>query len=219
MNTNPNARQVLIYGDSLVYGKKPGSPERFASDVRFTGIIQKELGDDFNIIEEGLRARNLVGENPFFIERNGLDQFGAIFSSHVPLDLVVLMLGTNDCNRSPERSTEDVWGALDMYRDKIVSNCKILGIPTLPKLLVVAPPYIKGTDVEANTAMSKIFGSDAEERIKKVEATLESYCKQNNIPFLKTSSMCEAEAGEGIHLDAENNKKLGAALSLAIKTV
>ncbi len=216
MNLNPNAKQILIYGDSLVYGKKPGSPERFTSDLRFTGIIQKELGEDFNIVEAGLRARNLVGENPFFAERDGLKQFGAIFSSHVPLDLVVIMLGTNDCNRSPERSTSDVAAALDAYREKIVTNCKILGLSQVPKLLVVAPPYIKGIELAKSEAMAKIFGPDSEERSRKIENALEEYCSKNGISFFKSSTACDAKEAEGIHLDEENNRSLGVALAKII---
>ncbi len=217
MNTHPNAKQIMIYGDSLVYGKKPLVPERFGGDTRFTGIIQCELGENFEIIEEGLRARNLAGENPFFKERNGLEQFGPIYGSHVPLDLVILMLGTNDCNRAPEKSEKGFELALDGYIEKIVDWNKQLGITQVPKILLVAPPLIRSEEAAKNENITNIFGPDSEERTRKLEATYAAYATKHSLPFFAASSVCAAAENEGIHLDVENNERLGKGLAEVIR--
>ena len=219
MNINPSAKQILFYGDSLIFGKKPVVPERFLSNVRFTGVAQGELGEDFNIIEEGLRARNLFGENTFFAERNGLEQFGAIFASHIPLDLVVIMLGSNDCNLTSNKTKEEFFVALDEYRNKINSFCTQFAITNLPKLLIVLPPLIKGEEVVKDAKMLSIFGEVSEEKSKNVINYLMEYCKTNNIDVLDSNESCKTALGEGIHLDEENNEKLGKALAEKIKSL
>ena len=210
-------QQILFYGDSLVFGKKPVVLERFEKDVRFTGVAQKILGTDFTIIEEGLRARNLSGENPFFVDRDGLVQFSAIMSSHLPLDLVIIMLGTNDCNKSSEKSADEISLALDSYREKIKSACAFFGGVALPRLLIVSPPHIRGSEADKDSRMKNIFGSDAEERSKKLATIYAEYCQKNNIAFFDAATVCSTADGEGIHLDIENNRKLGEALAKQIK--
>ncbi|HEY1041405.1 MAG TPA: GDSL-type esterase/lipase family protein [Candidatus Paceibacterota bacterium] len=217
MINNPSAKQILIYGDSLVYGKKPSVPERFDSATRFTGIIQELLGNNFNIIEEGLRARMLVGENVFFPERNGLEQFGPIFGSHVPLDLVVIMLGTNDGNSGQHRTAEEYASTLGSYLEKISTWCTNLGIPTTPKVLLVAPPHMQASEIAQDTALTKIFGEAAEQKSKELAPIYEQFARENNIAFFDASTVCKSASGEGVHLDIENNKLLGEALARKIQ--
>ena len=47
-------KSILCYGDSNTYGLMPDSPDRYPRDVRWTGILQKKLGEDYYVIEEGL---------------------------------------------------------------------------------------------------------------------------------------------------------------------
>jgi len=97
MNTNISAKQILIYGDSYVFGIIPGgNGARYDSSTRYTGVAQNYLGSDYNIIEEGMRGRTISGENGFFPHRDGLKAFDGIIGSHFPLDLVIIGLGTND---------------------------------------------------------------------------------------------------------------------------
>lgn len=77
MNTNIAAKQIMVYGDSYVFGKIPGGL-RYDAATRFTGVMQSYLGDGYEIIEEGLRGRTLSGENGFFPRRDGLSQFDGI---------------------------------------------------------------------------------------------------------------------------------------------
>lgn len=209
--------RVLIYGDSLVFGKKPALAKRFDADVRFTGVVQHILGQGYEIIEEGLRARNLFGENSFFPERNGLDQFGPIFGSHLPLDLVVLILGTNDCNSTSNKSPEEFTQALEMYLSKIDIWCKQFSLDAIPRILVVASPYIQDAEVAKDTKIASIFGTGGEEKSKTLAPIYEEFCKKHGIDFFDANVVCSTSIGEGVHMDSENNRKLGEALAEKIK--
>ena len=53
-------KSILCYGDSNTYGLMPDSPDRYPRDVRWTGILQKKLGEDYYVIEEGLSGRTTL---------------------------------------------------------------------------------------------------------------------------------------------------------------
>jgi len=217
MNTNTRAKRILFYGDSLAFGKKPSVPERL--DGRFTRVIQNTLGSDFEIIEEGLRARTLSGENTFFPERNGLDQFGPIFGSHLPIDLLVLMLGTNDCNKTGDKTKQEYHKALNMYLEKMNVWCKQFFIETVSLVLIIAPPHINGAELVHDKLMFSIFGEDAERKSKLLPEIYEKFCKEYNLAYFNADAICTTAKGEGIHLDPENNKILGEALALKIRNI
>lgn len=215
-------KQILIYGDSLVYGKKPGSAERFEYADRFVGVMASELGAGYTVIAEGLRARTLSGENPFFTERDGLKQFGPIYASHIPLDLVIIFLGTNDCNRSIPKTKEDIYTALHAYITEIKTWNGAMGVTEIyrmPQVLLVAPPYILSEEVNKDEKMSKIFGPDAEERSHVLNASIQSFAKENGIHCIDAASIVIAASGEGVHIGLEQNKILGKVLAQNVRDI
>lgn len=211
-------KNVLIYGDSLVYGKMPGIPTRYPREKNFIGVLERALGNEYQIVDEGLRARTLAGENSFFPERNGLEQFGPIYGSHVPLDLVCLFLGTNDCNRGDTKTEEDVYRAFTSYIEKIALWNKNLSIEIVPKILIIAPPLIRGSEVMKDEGISKIFSELSGERSEMLALIYEKFSKENGCIFFDASKYCVASDGEGVHLDEVNNMKLGQALAEIIQS-
>ncbi len=104
-------KNILCYGDSNTWGYIAGKfdmttmyMERYPRTIRWTGRLQKLLGDDFYVIEEGLNGRttNLEGIDP--PDRNGKTYLLPCLYTHSPLDLVVLMLGCNDLKNVYGRS-------------------------------------------------------------------------------------------------------------------
>ena len=94
-------KQILCFGDSNTWGYDGESGERLPFKVRWTGRLQKAYeGKDVRIIEEGLCGRTTVFEDPFRQGRRGTALLPTLLETHHPVDLVVLMLGTNDAKRS-----------------------------------------------------------------------------------------------------------------------
>ena len=89
-------KSILCYGDSNTYGLMPDSPDRYPRDVRWTGILQKKLGEDYYVIEEGLSGRTTLWDDPIEEHKNGKKYLLPCLDSQKPVDLVILMLGTND---------------------------------------------------------------------------------------------------------------------------
>ena len=88
---------ILCFGDSNTYGYKPDGTGRFDTDTRWTALLQKKLGADHRVIEEGLCGRTTVFQDDLREGRRGLDLIGITMEMHNPIVLLILMLGTNDC--------------------------------------------------------------------------------------------------------------------------
>lgn len=179
--------------------------------------MEETLGNEYKIIDEGLRARTLSGENGFYSSRNGLVQFGPILGSHLPLDLVCIMLGTNDCNSKDTKGEDEISQALEEYKKEMSVWCKNLSIEDIPQLMIIAPPLIRGDQVKMDETMSGIFGDNAEEKSKRLKVIYKDFCGKEVCIFFDASEYCKTADGEGIHLDEENNKLLGDALAEKIK--
>lgn len=90
-------------------GYEPASGQRFAENVRWTGVLASMLGPDFRIIEEGLNARTTAFDDPVEgLHKNGRAYLLPCLESHAPLDLVIIMLGTNDLKQRFRLPASDI---------------------------------------------------------------------------------------------------------------
>lgn len=216
MNTNISAQRILVYGDSFVFGIIPGGGgTRYDASTRYTGVAQNYLGSDYDIIEEGLRGRTISGENGFFPHRNGLLQFDGIFGSHLPLDLVVIGLGTNDTNSSRNLTPEEIVSGLAQYLGKISWWCKHLGFPK-PKVAFIAPPRV---DEPATDKIFKNIFHGSGPKSLALPPLIKAFAQEHKVLCFDASAVVAPSPLDGVHLDIENNYKLGRALAQFIKEV
>lgn len=213
MIVGSHTKSILVYGDSLVYGRQGGVNARLPVTERFTGVLQQLLGDGYDVIAEGLRARNMYGENPHFAERDGLQQFGPIIGSHLPVELVVLFLGTNDCNNRTAFEADVVASSLKEYVAKTKQWVEFFEV-TLPKFLVILPPDID--EASYDKTMQTIFGEGASVRLKQLRIGLVKVAEDLGLSVLDASKICRPDNHDGIHLDAENNQLLAIGLQKSI---
>ena len=89
---------------------------RFPRDVRWTGVLAETLGGDYVVIEEGLSARTTNVDDPTDPRLNGAAHLPITLASHLPLDLVVLMLGTNDTKAYFHRTPFDIATGMSCWR-------------------------------------------------------------------------------------------------------
>ena len=97
-------KNILCFGDSNTYGYDPagmrdGTAVRYARDVRWCGVAQRDLGEGWHVIEEGLNGRTTVRDDMCHLDTNlnGIRALPMLLEAHKPLDAIVIMLGTNDC--------------------------------------------------------------------------------------------------------------------------
>ncbi len=141
---NPDNRiTVLCYGDSNTYGYVPGMEHgRYSRNERWTGILADRLGSTFEVIEEGLNGRTTAYDRYGSSFQNGLVPFEAILCTHKPLDLVIIMLGTNDCNKEMNLEPGDIKKGMEKLI-RLVKDTMIDHQDYIPEILIIAPAVIK----------------------------------------------------------------------------
>ena len=202
--------RVLCYGDSNTWGAVPGSKERFDENTRYPKVLQKLLGDNYEVIEEGLRERTAVTDDIVFARgnNNGSISFLQSVYTHDPLDFVVIMLGTNDMKEifhtNPKQITKQME---DKYIKALNINLRPVLVLTIPKIIIVAPGEIKEGLFE---------GFDgAEEKSKSFNEEYKQLANRTNCFFVGNENLV---AGcDGIHLTAESHKHLAKAICDIIK--
>lgn len=201
-------KTVLLYGDSIFWGMDGNEAKRHDLDARVGTCIQQSLGNEVEIITEGLRGRTMFGENGSFPQRDGLAQFGPIFASHLPLDVLVIMLGSNDANATTQHSATDVANALDEYMKEAKSWCDFMGYAE-PQLLVVAPPDVATDEL---VKFAELF-KGAAERVTDISDSLMQKATDRGWAALDSRRICKSMGQDGIHLSANETHRLASAIA------
>ena len=95
-------KHILCFGDSNTHGycADPGDTAdggiRFNEDERWTRRLQAALGGDYLVTEEGLSGRTTCFNDPIHEGLNALNYIYPCLKSHEFIDLLIIMLGTND---------------------------------------------------------------------------------------------------------------------------
>ncbi len=214
MITNPQAKTILCYGDSNVWGqRRDGDSEgRYARDVRWTGRLQELLSDDYSVIEEGLggRTTNLEHYNPDKLGRNGLTYFAPCLDSHSPLDMVVIMLGTNDLKMQYDRSVSEVVDTLKLFTDRVR-----VAAPAA-KILLISPIHIDDTAPMFAKYYDGIYDAQSADKSRQLGKEIERVAHETGALFFDASTVAQA-GRDGIHFDQQSHLGLAQALAGVIK--
>ncbi len=208
MNTNPAAKRILVYGDSFTYGWMTWVG-RYASNKRFTGVLQQQLGATYEIIEEGLRGRMLAGENAFFPHRDWLQQFPSILWSHLPLDVIIFFLWTNDCNASSNKTRQDIHASLASYAQIISDWVAFFGV-SAPNILLVSPPGVQEAHLPPVFQPIFLWGA---EKSKQLSSMYASWAKLKWWDFFDANLVVSASPLDGIHIDEQGHEILATHLA------
>lgn len=206
-------RTILCYGDSNTWGSDPETRDRFPEDTRWPGVLRSALGSGYHVIEEGLPGRTTVREDPIEGEhKNGRAYLRPCLESHRPIDLVTLMLGTNDLKERFGSSASDIaQGAASLAEMVLRSGCGPGG--GAPVVLLVAPP-----PVSRLTEMAQMF-EGSEEKSLEFSGHYRRFAEQHGCEFLDAGKIIVSSDVDGIHLDAGEHRKLGQAVAARIREV
>ena len=213
-------KNILCFGDSNTWGFIPESitesfPRRHPHDVRWTGVLARELGEGFKVIEEGQNGRTTVHDDPFALVRNAKAVLPAILESHKPLDLVVLMLGTNDLKNVFGVSPSEIAVGVKVLAQTILTSDAGLSAKP-PRLLLMCPPTVGPLshlpDLEAKL-------TDALNRSQQLPKHYEAVAAALGCAYLNTQEIIAPSPVDGIHLDAAAHQTLGQAVAAKIKAL
>ena len=133
-------KNVLFYGDSNTWGYQGDNPmHRLDADKRYTGVVAAQF-PDVHFIEEGLCGRTICSTDPIDYGRNGMAMLPALLATHDPLDVIVIMLGTNDSKAMYGHSPFTISDAMDRTIKLMQSPLLWSNTMQKPQILLVAPP-------------------------------------------------------------------------------
>jgi lysophospholipase L1-like esterase len=213
-------KSILCYGDSLTWGWIPvtqGAPTlRYPYRDRWTGAMATHLGDGFHIVEEGLSARTTSLDDPNDPRLNGSAYLPTALASHLPLDLVIVMLGTNDTKSYFRRTPYEIATGMAKLVGQIFSSAGGVGADyPAPRVLVVAPPPLSPMPHPFFDGMFE----GGREKTAALAAQYRAMADFMKVGFFDAGTVISTDGCDGIHFTAENNRDLGKALAAQVKTI
>jgi lysophospholipase L1-like esterase len=203
-------KRILCFGDSNTWGYDPVSKDRYEKDVRWTGILGCSLGSDYEVIEEGLNGRTTVWEDPIEGYKNGYSYLIPCLETHRPLDLVIIMLGTNDLKKRFNVSAFDIAQSAGVLVN-VVMKSSAGREGAAPQVLLIAPP-----PVATLTGFAEIF-EGAEPKSMKLGAYYHMVAEELGCSFLYAGEVIQSSEVDGIHFDPEEHKNLAAAVAAKVQ--
>lgn len=214
MATTSKPLSVVCFGDSLTWGFNPVDRTRYGHDVRWTRLLQHELGDDYYVVEEGLNGRTTVFEDPVRGDRNGLAHLETVRRSHMPIDILVMMLGTNDLQTRFGMSA----GAIALAMARLLDFARR---PTddpegrAPKILLMAPPPL--ADLTGSRVEAMFSGEDSIAISKELKDAYRQIAADYGTAFFDTGAIVSASPLDGVHLGPEMQAPLAKAIAEEVR--
>ncbi|WP_296743551.1 SGNH/GDSL hydrolase family protein [Mesorhizobium sp.] len=208
-------KTILCYGDSLTWGYDAASLGRHALEDRWPSVLKEALGDGIEVIAEGLNGRTTAFDDYLAgADRNGARVLPTVLTSHAPLDLIILLLGSNDMkpwiHGNPVAAKQGMQRLIDIVRGH--------DYPfdwEAPQILLVSPPTVSRTD---NSEFKEMFagGDDASRRLA---AQYSALADEAGCGFFDAGSVASTTPLDGVHLDAENTRRIGQALAPLVRVM
>lgn len=209
-------KHILCIGDSNTHGLCTDPSEsadhgsRYNEEERWTCLLQKALGEEYLVIEEGLSGRTCVYDDPDMDSVNLLPVLHALLNSHEPLDLLILMLGTNDAKAKFATDAKKITRGMQI----LVEEAK--GVPCwtngVPKILIVAP-----VPIEEGVTYPE-FHADCVETTKALAREYAFLAVGERVHFLDAGG-CELTKVDHVHLTAKGHRQLAERMETAVREI
>lgn len=210
---------VLCYGDSNTYGYNPLDGGRFSSEQRWTGRLQSMLGSNYKIIEAGLNGRTAIAEDPFDSYANGEKYFDLALRSNYPVDLVVIMLGSNDLKIMFDMQAEDIANGAAKIVEKAINISKERSEDSKPcKILLVSPIHI-GKNIEGSIFSESFGGNIARQKSLEFSKYYKKVASDYDVYFMDAGYYAMPGHEDELHLDEEGHRILAYAFKDKIKEI
>lgn len=197
--------RILCYGDSNTWGYISGTDhQRYNENERWTKLLQKRLGENYEVIEEGLNSRTLFSEDkrPNKEGRVGFTFLKPCLDTHDKIDYIVLMLGTNELKNAFNNTAKDIVDMLDKYV-KFIKSYKSQIDKSTPEIIISGTPLVRETE---NYCVKDDKYKGAGKKSKELIELYRAYCNDNGIKYVDNGDL---ETGvDGVHLTKESHKLL-----------
>lgn len=208
---------ILCYGDSNTYGYVPATMgDRYDTNTRWTALLKKALGENYNIIEEACNGRTTIYDYPTESWKNGLPYLKPCLHSHKPIDLIIVMLGTNDLKKFFGVNKDNISVGIEKIIEEIKDYYSTKKLP-LPRIILAAPPILG--DNMANSPLGEEYELSSIEVSKYFSKEYEKVAKDNDCIFFDAGLYTEPSFEDSIHITIDSHKRLAEEFYKLIKDI
>ena len=206
-------KTILAYGDSLTWGYAPeGGGLRHAFEDRWPSVLEAGLDGQARVIAEGLNGRTTASDDfTAAADRNGVRILPTLLDSHQPLDLVVIMLGSNDIKTFMTGSAFAAANGMKRLAEILRTFPYANGV--VPKVLLVAPPLTVPSP--RNVAPASVSPRTTDDQL--FDHYYAQAAKELGVGYFNAGSVAVASPIDGVHLDAHNTRAIGQAMVPVVK--
>lgn len=220
-------KKVMVYGDSNTWGwigvEQAYPSDRYDDEQRWAGVMEKALGDDYQVSVDGLTVRSTNLDDAMDWNNITADMFNGArllpcaIAREMPLDLVIIALGTNDLKAETARSASDIANAL-VELAAIAANCAngvAYNYPA-PKVILVAPAPVGEMPHPDFAGMFE----GAQQKSLELGGELTKQAAAAGVAMFDAGSATGQTAGvDGLHFSEEQHQLLGTAMAEQVKKV
>ncbi|WP_071674434.1 SGNH/GDSL hydrolase family protein [Nioella nitratireducens] len=208
-------QMLLTFGDSNTHGtppiETPGLYGRFGPDIRWPQVALSHLGDGWHLAEEGLPGRTTGLDDPVMgAHMNGQTGLRIALESHGRIDVLTIMLGTNDLKTRFSPSVAKITGGVAGLLDIALSEPMQTRHEGFKVLLICPPPV-----VETGPIRDQFWGAEAVG--PHLADAYRALAKSRGVGFLDAGQVIKVSGQDGIHFDPVAHRALGTALAVAIR--
>jgi lysophospholipase L1-like esterase len=196
---------VLCYGDSNTYGYDPGNGSRYPYEKRWTTLLGEKLGNGYEVINQGLNGRTTAYDRPGAAWKNGISSFIACLGTHKPVDILIIMLGTNDCNAGLGLSAEQIAGGMGNLVRLAKDNAPALQ-GYIPRIIVAAPAAI-GDNYE-DSPFAYELTPESVRKSHDIGPLYEELAKKEECEFVSAVDSAEVSKLDSEHLTEEGHRQM-----------
>lgn len=208
-------KSILAFGDSLTWGFEAGTFLRHPFEVRWPNALAAGLSGKARVIEEGLNGRTTsYPDHTVSVERNGAVALPMLLTTHQPLDLLIIMLGTNDLKYVNRCRAFDAAAGMENLVE-LTRRCEYSESYSAPKILLMSPPPIVPTKDEFFNDLWGHAGPESALLAKHYARV----AKEKDCHFFDAGSVVSSDTTDGGHLSAANTRILGEALVPVVKGI
>ncbi|MCB1235568.1 MAG: hypothetical protein KDM91_10900 [Verrucomicrobiae bacterium] len=210
-------KTILCFGDSNTWGFIPGTDcERYAPEVRWPGVMGAALGDGFRVVEEAQNGRMTAWDDPCepFVNKCGAVHLPVVLESQKPIDLAILMLGTNDLKNHMAHNAIAIADGMGALVDIVLASDAGPG-KAAPRVLVVSPVPVSA---EGKCPFGRLF-DHAASLSRELAALYREVADDRGAAFLEAGAHASCPATDCIHIDDTGHAAIGRAMADAVREI
>ena len=206
-------KRIVCFGDSNTWGCEPGTGARYGEDIRWPALMGRLLGEGYLVVEEGQCGRSIAIQDVWEGgTKSGMDYILPMIESHLPLDLLIIMLGTNDIKRRFGLSAREISGSMETML------CRALGLMRMrmdakeTKVLLVSP-ILLGSDILQSELSGFLYDEFSVEQSRELAYWYKFVADKYGCAFFDAATAAEPGSVDRLHMDESGHRKLAAAMA------